>query len=220
MQRYWDLSNQNRADLTREQVDAMLAVELMEKGVAKPVKPELCDVAEITLDKVKYFGVKYAGKYSGLDDTKLVFRTIEQAQALINAKPLRSDYDYNIGDRYRYAIPLDGMVIETVELSTEANVEGLRPKLTKQSADKKANSKALETYKAACLAMQDATQGVWEDWHACLEEKARAEKIFDTLDEYAEICDGDREKAATFLHKAFSANEIAEAFEWFGMEQS
>lgn len=215
MQRYWDKTEQERAAMTREQVQAYLDVELMEQGVAKVDPPQLQEVVAVDLEKVIYFQVSYKGEY-GDTDTDILFETVEQARQFIELCPLKRDSRYEYGWDHKYAIPMREMTIKKVELPSEIAVANMASILKRNKAAEEANTKARNAYNKAIKAVEEATAGVWNDWEYCREKERQAAKIYATLDEYIRLCDGNRETALRFLGKLFSADEIAEAAAWRG----
>jgi hypothetical protein len=218
MNRYWDKTQQERAAMTREQVQAYLDVELMEQGVAKVDPPQLQEVVAVDLEKVVYFQVSYKGEYGDRTDTDILFETVEQARQFIELCPLRRDSRYEYGWDHKYAIPMREMAIKKIELPSESAVANMASVLKRNKAAEEANTKARNAYNKAIKAVEEATAGVWHDWEECREKERQAAKIYATLDEYIRLCDGNRETALRFLGKLYDSEQIAEAFAWRGEE--
>jgi hypothetical protein len=85
MKRYWDYSEQERAELTAEQVEKLLAYELMEQGVlvVEPLRVE--EIQEIKLPTRRVFMLSEAQQYSGTTSLNIGFETIEQAESARDA---------------------------------------------------------------------------------------------------------------------------------------
>lgn len=212
MNRYWDLSEKERSELTGDQVRAFLDVELMEKGVAKVPEIDLQPIEDIDLPKVERFIVKF-GQYGG-DDTGFAFATIEQAQAFIAAQPMKVDCNYQFGYDTKYTTPCQNMSIGTVKLPSDVSVSNAAVVLKKNNAANSANANAEEARRVAMKKVEDATSGVWDDWNECRAKASRCKKLADTRDEYKRLCDGNAELAETFLAKVYNAEEIKEAADW------
>lgn len=217
MNRYWDLSEQERAKLTTEQVEAMLVVELMEKGVVKVEKPTLEPVEEIKLGKTGYFEIQRRGEY-GMTGTCLLFTDAVKAKAFIELQPLWEDSRYEYGHDRKFAMPGRELTIKSVELPTELEVVNMAGIISKNKAAEEANKTKLAEYTKAIKAVDDAVKGVWDDWHTCRAKARDAAKVKDTLIEYLGLCDGNTTAALAFLGKAFDEERIAEAKVWFGPE--
>jgi hypothetical protein len=93
MTTYWDLSEQERAALTADDVQKYIDAELMLKGVLK-VKPlALEPEPTVPVPSTKAFVVRFGGKY-GRTDSGVAFDTIESAQAFIALRAVRVESEY------------------------------------------------------------------------------------------------------------------------------
>lgn len=214
MNRYWDLSEQERANLTHEQVESMITVELMEKGVVKVDRPDLQDLPDVDVGKKVAYKVGYDGKYSGKDYFDCVFETPEAAQAFMALLPAKANYDYNIGSQWRYFHPVSGLCVERHELCDHTSVLNVKSLLERREAIKKANAAAMSDYNIASKAVDVALSGMWEDYHDCKDTKRRCDMVLETFREYVGICDGDKQKAMVFLSKAYNPGQLEEARKW------
>jgi hypothetical protein len=216
MNRYWARDEQERATLTREQVEAFLAVELMEKGVTTVEPPALHEIEEIAVETTEYFEVQYKGDYSSHDTTSFVFATTEQAKMFIDAAPLKKDSDWRANDQ-NFARPCLEMAIMPVELPTHQAVLNNKSALEKLKELKEANKTASEAYHKQCEAVSEAVAGVWEDWRECIDKAVQHQQVQSTLAEYRELCKGDNGMAMGFLLKAYDKEVIRAASVWLGL---
>ncbi len=211
MQRYWDLSEKERSELTSERVDAMLVVELMEKGVTKVSAPELLPVEPAEIPKTRFYTIKAANSYNPCG---VAYETIEAASAaMAGAIGISSRY---VGDQYVNVREEGSISVESIDICKASDVMAAKSQNDKAAANKKANDKALSDYNAACKAVDDACDGVWEDWNDCRAKAAKVSQIMSTLAEYTAICDGDGDKALVFLGKTFGRPAIEVAFQFAG----
>lgn len=213
MDRYWDRTERERAGLTREQVDAMLTVELMEKGVVKVEQPEYEPVDDVKPKTTRIFGIDHKGRWSN-DRLPIGFTSVELAESFSRLQPVFMELDYD--SKITSFRPMEDVAIVPLDVPAVGDVANMKAAIDKATAAKKANEVKAAEYNKAVKIVNDATQGVWDDWHACREKDRRYAKIKATMAEYVGICGGNQETALTFLGKAFSAEEIAEAVEWFG----
>lgn len=211
MNRYWDLSEKDRSELTQEQVESLLTVELMEKGVVKVEPPIKVQVEEISPPSLTLFCVKAGYRDPGCGYMKAE----DAAEAARNAVAL--DYDYIGGVHYNKLGKGRDVEITPVQVYTPEELQLQRAKIERNNAAKAANTKADEEYKAACKAVEDACSGVWDDWFEQRSTRSRYERIVKTYKEYLTTCDGNEEIAFKFLRKAYLDPEIALALEWFGV---
>lgn len=211
MNRYWDLTREEKAQLGEDDVKALCRVEIMEKGVVDPKPPELLSEEAPTPKTKTVFDVLRKSDYSYQDGESLgfVFETIEQAQTVVDFEPLRVFNDYST--KTRYVKPCHELRVQPREIAEEADVERLRVDLEKAAANKAANEKAKDEYQKQVKAVRDATSGIWEDWHEARGRELELKKIRDTYREYRELCGGDEALARTFLLKAYPREDCAEA---------
>ena len=212
MQRYWDYSEKDRAELTEDQVESLMAAELMEAGVVRVESPaELCcEMPELTGEtwwtiKANYSLPGFA--YRNADDA---------AKAMAGATPLNYEY---IGGQHYHIIAGTRKDIEIVPvvIYDGASLQAHKSAAEKAAANKKANEAAAQAYLESSRAVDAVVNGVWDDYRKCQATKRRFKKIVDTQAEYTKICDGDERKARVFLAKAFPQPDIDAAFEWFGL---
>jgi len=212
MNRYWDLSQKQRSKLTDEQVEAMLVVEKMEKGVFDPEPPQLQPIEECPAPDVTMYGPK--ARYSKPD---LVFVSPEDA-AKFSTKACRVESEY-IGDSSICVLGAEGdMEIEAVHLYSREAFLKYRSLLEKNGSAKKHNEAEQSKFNDAKKKLDAAVSGVWSDYWECQSQARDCKKVMDTFSEYTRICDGDEVKAFTFLGKAFDKDEIRTAFEWNEIE--
>ena len=219
MKTYWDYSDKERSELTEQQVTSLLDVEMMEKGVLKPVPPILAPIS--TPDSIgvrrQYFGVKGKGKYGSDESLGICFETVEQAVAFLALKPLKEDYEYDVGSDYRYAKPVSEMAIETSELFAYETIMAAQSGLKKNKAARDENSRLQSEYQKACDTANKVTEKVWENWHKVRATRSELSRVVATFKEY-ETLTGKRNLALTFLAKIFNQETIQEAREWFEAE--
>lgn len=214
MNRYWDLAEKQRAELSSEQVEAMLDTELMEQGVVRIEAPAMLPVDVPEIPSTTMYVIKV-----GFGHPNYAYKTAEDAAvAMSTAVPLDGVY---IGGDYRYCPKPQGTLsIEPLAVHSAADVANNRKAAEQAAANKKANEKATSDYKLACKAVDEVCQGVWDDWHKCRALANRYRKVIATLAEYRTICDGDDKKAMVFLAKAFPQPDIDAAREWYGATTS
>ncbi len=215
MIRYWDKSERERAELQEEDVRAMLDVERMEKGLTKPRPPAMrtepdCEPKTVQFFRVGYKSDRYYGSREFFDS---IFFTAEDAQAFINLGPRACSSDYQTGD-VKYAVEPEDLAIEAVNIATREEINSLKPRLIERKAAREENSKSQTVYDELCTKWDSGADDIWEDWHKQRRTTEKHQSVMDTWEEYKALA-GDERTAATFLGKAFSALDIAAAFEWF-----
>lgn len=210
MRTYWDYSEKERLALSKEEVKALLDLHLMEKGVLKVKAPELVKIEEApVLNQHKVFKVE-AG-YNAI-----AFECIEEAQAFIDLKPMKLDYDYSLDSKYLRAVPLESkvemvMVYDRTELINASSI------LKSIKAAKENNDKLEAEFTKANTAVESCLNEVWNDYWLCKNTGEKHEKLINTWKEYLAMTNGDEKVASGFLKKAFSVEKIREASEWTGV---
>jgi len=208
--RYWDLTTEERAALTEEDLRSMCRVEMMERGVVNPKPPTLVDEAAIATETTTYYAPKQGGAYG--DMFGIAFETPEQAAAFVALKPMKLHSEWRVGSDHKYAKPLtNDLEIAPVELMTEADYNRQSADLQRVHEAKEANGKARREYEMAMDAVNKATEGIWSDWHNCCAVVRELEKIRADFKEYTQMCKGDAQMARVFLLKAYSADRVDEA---------
>lgn len=214
MKNYWDFDHRERALMEQEQVEQLLDLELMSKGVLKPKPPEYLPELKPALSTGDYYRVTFAGGRFGEESLNVVFTDLEDAEAFINLMPLAVYQDYTIA--MSTVQPARDMKIEPVSYATAASAEEVRAKLEKVRANAEQNKKLKEEYEKAVVAAREAVQDVWDDWHEMSQREAQFQRVLTTFREYRDMCTGDGALALEFLAKTFSQEAIDEAREWLG----
>lgn len=209
MKTYWDLSEEERGTLTREDVERYVDAELMVKGVLK-VKPLVLEPEPAVPEPTQgFFVIRLVGGYG--NKAAVVFRSVEDARAFLALRPFALESEWLSSSTVEYVSEIrpEAEVVE-MRLLTDAERNAARTELSKAAAIKSENAKRKDAYEKAVREQTTALKGLWEDWHACREKVAKLETIRATFTEYRLIA-GDPAVAATFLRKVYSADEIAEA---------
>lgn len=213
MNSYWNLDDEEKAELTSDQVEAFCKVECMEQGIIIPDPPELMDEEMPVVPTKEMFEIAKPSRYSYRSEpekTGILFETAEKAQAFIKLRPTFKEQDYDADVHYvKQQVELFIISSEIVE---EQEVEKHRIVLSQVKGAKDKNATAKQEFAKAITDSKKATKGIWENWHLCRDEKEAKEKVRATFDKYAEMCDGDEEIARKFLVKATGIKICREAF--------
>ena len=214
MNRYWDLSERERADLSEEMVRSFINVELMEKGVMRVDPPVLHRIEPVDLPRSTYYFVKFRTEADGYDRSlDVAFRSVEEAEKFLALKPLHQASDWQTD-----TASVD--IITSAAIEPKAVVERqvvLNAHLTLKANKEKreANTRAESDWKLAQKAVDEASRGVWSDWHECQEKRARMVRLMRTKAEYELMTNGDAALARSFLLKVTTEELLTEASQWF-----
>jgi len=185
---YWDLSENERAALTREEVERFIDAELMTKGVLKVpalvVEPE----PEVTLEKRTVYRVRS----SRFSKTEFAFDTQAKAEAVLAMRPMVIDTEWMEGRNVEFVKPLaEDSGVELDSVATQASVIEQKSALKRQQAVKAENARRIEEHEKATKAIEGVLAGLWEDWYGCQATRDRHARVIRTLDEYTVTAGGD-----------------------------
>jgi hypothetical protein len=213
MDRYWDLTEKQRAALTEEQLESLFTVERMEKGVLKPIEPKYAPEGPVQLPTERLYSVE--PKRGGYGHTfGVLLATAEDAQKFIDLKPRlrRSDW---LGNETTESVQVpDSYTIAPVDVPTEDAVISAKPELTRRGENAKRNKDLREKYEKEMRAFTNAVDSVREDYYRCCDLGSEFKRIVETFDNYVRTANGAEYIAAKFLAKAFPENQIRDAFAW------
>ena len=204
MKTYWDYNEKERSKMDKKQIESLLEVELMTKGVLKVKAPELKPIKEIKVAKQTFFSVG-----------SIFFKTVEQAKQFLTLNPFSSDYDYSVGYDLKYPKDYALKEIIQVELCDKQSYMNAKTILSQNNSAKKYNEEVQEKYDKACKKMTEILQGVWDNWYECKSLTEKHQKVTDTKKEYMQLTNNNEVLAEQFLSKVFSIDEIRQAKEWF-----
>lgn len=193
--RYWDFDETQRALMTREQIEAFTAVQLMEKGIIKPdpLPPmEDCPKPPELETELWY---ECAGN---------LFRTHEQAVAFLGLDPHKKSYYWQYsGSDCSYAESQSDTAVKPMTLFKHDSIISNKDLISKVRAFKDERSKREEEYNKAFKASKEAVADIWADWFECQEKERERQKVRTTFAEYCRMANGDKKIAFGFLVKAY-----------------
>jgi hypothetical protein len=220
MNDYWDLSEKERSVLTREDCKKYIAYELMRKGVAGIPEPIYEDEGKpISMPNVEIvynidIGYNTIVSVKTMDEVNIILTAFSHVDpGSIGSK---SVYDY----RSKYDNPkffeswTESLKVVKTEVYPEAELNAIQEVLQEQGVINRRNTDKRNEYTKANKEIDTALSDMWEDWERCCALGERNRGILATYSEYEEMCEGNSEMALGFLAKAYSEDEIDEAFEW------
>lgn len=216
MERYWDLTEKQRSELTDDQMESYYAIERMENGAIKPTPPAYEPDVLPTIATTRFYQVQAKNGYSN-DKFNALFTSPEAAQVFIDTAPLYAESDWTL-DYKETAKRCDGFNIVPMDIPTKDAMLAIKPEYKKAADAAERNKKMREEYEKAQTAYTDIVAKVTADRWECKELSRKRQRIVDTLAAYEATANGDKEIALKFLHKAFTSEDIAAAFAWFEMD--
>lgn len=207
MKTFNDYSELEKANLTEVEVQTLLKYELMDLGIIAPQKPELLPEEDPVLEEKVYYRPSLKD-YSSLD---CVFATSKEAEQFMSLKPLIFDHGYP-SYRNNVAEP-EEVKIEAIKAISKVDYESSKGLIEGAASNKTRNKEATQKYEDDMQAASNATNFIWTEWTQCRNKKSEAERLIGVYDQYLEDCDGDKKIALRFLGKAFSQDEIKDAYD-------
>jgi hypothetical protein len=195
---YFDFTTAERSALTREQVQALCAVALMQQGIIDPKQPATFDEPMPVVTKVTRYRVLS-------DRTALagLYETMEQARRAVDLQPTEGESKY-LGGNWRTSLMVEKprgaiLTVEAVEVVTSDEYARTQSALDAWGNLKAATEKAQETYRQARASTDKATADIWKDWHELQARNGRLEEARAKFAEYVRLCNGDEVIARRFL---------------------
>ena len=211
MQRYWDLSEKERAELSDADMSAYEKIELMERGLVVPPEPEYEDVVEVVIPTYKVYKLTYNSRYNGLPILFKELETAEEAAAALRGG-MTHEADYNTGKSFVKAIEEISITTETV--CEESDINKSRSALAEAKAAKSRNDIKRREYQDAVSKLSEALTEMRNDRYECQSLLQQLKAIKDVWEDYVETCGGDRSVAYKFLRKAYDLEDIEQMREW------
>jgi hypothetical protein len=210
---YWELSEEERATLTQEQVERYADYELMAKGVLRASTLELEAVPEVPDPSITFFRIN-RDSWHKLD---IAFRSSEAAMAFLALGPVMVETNYHGGRTAIESAKAFGndATVSAQKLRSEEESSAVLTTVKRAAEISASNDKRREEHDKAVRAQEEALVGIWNDWRRCRERDANMRRIVKIYEEYVATA-GDATVAAKFLLKAFPRDQIEEASQWTG----
>lgn len=210
MERYWDLDKKQRSELTYEQIDTYVTIELMEQGVVHPAEPKYAIIEDLPEPDIVMYGVKSAYSTSSFG-----FASPEDAANFCrNSLKIESHY---VDGSYLYTASKEPAEIEPLKIYSEEMYSRNRSAIERNAAAKKANQELKETYDKQVEKAKRVSDRIIEDYRECRNLQWSYQQVVDTYNDYLGNCDGVEKQSFFFLGKVYDAPTIYDAFEWFGL---
>lgn len=212
MKTYWDLTEKQRSELSREEVEKYLDAELMTKGVLK-VRPLVFE--EVT-NRIAPSHAVHRIRGSNYYRSDIAFDSRAEAEQFLALKPLIIASTYEDGGQVEFFAPIaePEIIVERILSSNERDAN--RAALKQQCAIDKENEERKRKHEEESKKQEDALRGLWEDWYECQRKAHHMKRVQETYDEYVKMA-GDQRIATKFLLRVFTQEEIKDAAQWFGL---
>lgn len=211
MRTYWDLSVKEKSELSAEELDAYVSIELMTEGLVRPLKPELAIVEEVPEPDTDLWMLKAGYSHVGVG----YLSAEDAANALKGAVSVESEY-YGNYSASKSKIGTGKVSFEHCRVYSSESAAANRKLIERAEAAKKANEKATEQHEKDNKAISEALERLYTDYHECCATAAKMSRVKSVFADYLKTAGGDAEVAEKFLLKAFTAPDVTAAKEWYG----
>lgn len=213
MKSYKEHTPLERANMSYEEVESLLKIELMEAGIVEMKEPEAPPEPEefepVIQEKV------YQPSVNADYPQTLPFGFLdeEDARAFSEMKILILDQDYST-KLITAKKPKGGTSIGLVGIVSKDELARARKAGKEDSEAERGYRDQLATYEEYKQKRDEVLQPVWDDWREMGQQKAASQRIDDVYDDYLKTCDGDAKLALKFLRKAYSDQAIVDAYDF------
>ena len=104
--------------------------------------------------------------------------------------------------------------IKTIEVANSDDVNKYKVKAGLYKKEKEEYDKLFKKYNEECSAFQEITEGVFDKRREVENKNRQIDKIIETFEGYLVLADNDKKIAFNFLKKAYSWDDVIEAFQW------
>lgn len=218
MKTYWDLADSARANLTVEQLEHYCRIECMQEGVIVPPAPAIKHVPPMPeLETRRVYKIRLPMRGYRNETPNVWFRTEEDAQAVAKLIAGCCESEYVDGHTIDHAGSFDGAFeVFSVDVPAREAVLQRKTEIVARAKIERENESALVAYAKANDAVEKVRGEIVKDWHRMQDRSAELGRIVNTFEDYRKVEGVTDALARTFLAKAFTDEDIAEAEGWFG----
>lgn len=217
MKKWQELTTEELANLTDEQIDKYKKLMYAEKGIQFPEKPKEIDKVNIPEDLIVYkiYGLSsYDGPVFGsLDDAKKVLECLNSCKSLGHLESKNSEQYFDLGTRRDYYGKNEPLEINTTQVyskekylevqDTLVQYKNLREQYKKDKEHyEEIYNKAIEATEEFCEAINNAKSIMYH-------RENLASKYYC---DYLPLADNNSEIAMNFLKKAYTVSEEDEQY--------
>lgn len=195
VKRYADLSSSELAELTDDQIQHYIDVEIAYAGIIPCEKPVLDTVPEISIEK----------KESALKCRGILFVKEEDAVAFSKMETLDEGYDNKAGFNYKFLVPSPyyGKSIEPASFYSREDVILLAAQLEKAKrieSENKSKSKEWESYQNNISSIESEVYNAVRDAKGEIEEINKAKRAYQ---KHLSLSGGNKDIAEKFFRDAY-----------------
>lgn len=215
MKSYWDHTEQERAVLTEEQMEALSKFELMEAGVVVPAVPEYEKIEVVEIPKRDVYQI-VVGTF-GHDRVGVLFEAVADAEAV--AALLRNgvtlDHDHKTDTDS--VIPVGEIKVGTKQVARKQEIMKVHDILTENKVRKERNSHLRSEYSEMTTKKSETLSNMRDDWYQRQAVMRKCKKMQTVWEDYLKTCEGQEVMAMKFFRKAYDNEDIETMNDWLGL---
>lgn len=221
MKDFYDITDMERADLTRGDVSKAIAYELMRAGVPKAVLVDEEKETPVDVPTTTMYVVELSAKTGYNSDTPdVAYETHGEAlaagEAMVKGAKM-TNTTWTGGTTYRI-IDVDAQFsVSAVDLANKYDVDKVEEVLKTNSVIRTRNEEARKRYKEATRDASEVSGPIWEKYEESLALASKVDAMKKTHADYVELA-GDEETAMKFFVNAHERDDVLLYEEWTGIE--
>ncbi len=197
MKRYQDYTKEEMAELTTEEVNRLIELEIAYEGIIPVEEPELKKVPTVDI-KPSIEAYSVYGLY---------FKDSDKAHTLAELDPLEDAYDYSLGSEYKYLKKKESLIctkgVEKVKFYDKNELTKISSLLKEKKDVEKQNESASQEWEEYNRSIQSIRDGVWDFYYKACNAKSKLETAQKHYEHHKVLADGNEEIAQNFFKEAY-----------------
>lgn len=221
MKDFFEITDMDRADLTRGDVSNAIAYELMRAGIPKPILLEDEKEAPVNVPTITMYVVELSAKAGyNSDIPDLAYETNAEAlaagEAMVKGARM-TNTSWTGGTTYKI-IDVDATFsVKAVDFANKYDVDRVEATLKENSAIRNRNEDARKKYRDAANKSTSVSDPIWEKYNESLSIASKVDEMRQTHADYIELA-GDEETAMKFFVNAHEPDDVRLYEEWTQIE--
>lgn len=206
-----DLTDEELINLTDEEIEALVTVQLMHEGIVVPEAPVRPEREPDYSDLPTKTYVKIQGNGYGA----VLLANAEDVEKLRGVRILRADYTRQRQGKYHYTAEETQWEIGSMEIYDRDDLAKRDAELVEVTARYDTYLADLKEYERAVEKKRKVVDDIYSTIYDARTRKAKADNIHATFEKYVGLADGDEHVAWRFLCKAYDSDEIDMLKAWY-----
>lgn len=196
MKRYSEYEPAELAALDDAGVQRLIDIELVYHEIVPVPIPEEPTLADVGIEK-KDVGFRVGGNYG------LIFKNLEDAQAVARLPMLTEKYKYEIGYEHKWLEPVEDVSVESVPYLVKEEVLRLGVALKENKNRQAEYQRQRDAHDKYLEETSGIRNEVWEAVSKARKQMCAIESALHTFSKYKDLADGDETVAAKFFRNTY-----------------